>query len=179
MNNNFYLIDIAGYQTKLPFVNVADNVTVAFLNLHGKPQLTEHCALKLAELANDCDVILTAESKGLQLGHCVARNLGHQFYAVARKATKQYMKDGIFVVVKSITTENIQKLFLSYDDMQLLSGKKVAIIDDVISTGESLQALEELVQKSGGHTSQKLFVLAEGPTADRPDIKYLAKIPLF
>ncbi|MDR0695999.1 MAG: adenine phosphoribosyltransferase [Christensenellaceae bacterium] len=179
MEKGFYSVNIAGLDTQLPFVEVTDGVTVAFLNLHGKPNLTEHCALKLAELAKCCDVILTAESKGLQLGHCVARNLGHEFYAVARKAAKQYMRDGIFVTVKSMTTEKQQTLFLSAEDASLLAGKNVAIIDDVISTGDSLAALEELTSRAGGIVVEKLFVLAEGNAADRPDIKYLAKIPLF
>ncbi|MDR2267499.1 MAG: adenine phosphoribosyltransferase [Christensenellaceae bacterium] len=175
----FHVVNIAGMEVSLPLVEVAPGIRVAFLNLHGKPRLTEHCASKITELATDVDVILTAESKGFELAHCVARNLGHEAYAVARKATKQYMKEGIFVTVKTITTEIRQTLFLSKEDANLLKGKRVAIVDDVISTGESLAALEEITNKAGGTVAKRLFVLAEADAVKRKDIAYLAYIPLF
>ena len=114
--------------------------------------MTEHCARHVANLVDGAEVILTAESKGLQLAHCVARLLNHDFYAVARKSKKLYMQDGIEVTVQSITTKNIQTLYLSAHDVKLLKGKKVAIIDDVVSTGGRLLGMEELVKKAGrGH----------------------------
>ena len=124
--------------------------------------------------------MLTAESKGLQLAHVTARELGHKFYAVARKSKKLYMQDGIAIEYgSSITTGKPQELFLSKHDVDLIKGKKVAIVDDVISTGESLKGLEALVEKAGGIIHKKAFVLAEGDAADRTDIVYLAKIPLL
>ena len=124
-------------------------------------------------------MVLTAESKGLQLAHCVARNLGHDYYAVARKSKKLYMQDGIESEIKSITTAGNQHLYLSAHDMNLLKGKKVAIVDDVISTGGSLLGLEQLVEKAGGIVAYKAFVLAEGDAAKRDDVIYLATIPLL
>lgn len=172
-------LDIVGYHTELPILKIDNDISIAFFNLHGAQELTEHCAKHIAELVRGADVIITAESKGLQLAHCVARNLGHKFYAVARKSLKLYMQDGISVTVKSITTRNVQTLYLSHHDTELLREKNVAIIDDVISTGGSLQGLEALIEKAGGNIFAKAFVLAEGEAANRKDLKFLAKIPLL
>lgn len=175
-----FKVNIKGFNAELPVLTLPSGVKIAFFNLHGAPAMTEHCGKELAKLAKDCDVIITAESKGLQLAHVVARELGHEFYAVARKSKKLYMQDGISVSYgSSITTGKAQELFLSAHDVNILRGKKVAIVDDVISTGESLKGLEELVLKAGGIITEKLFVLAEGDAKDRPDVKYLATIPLL
>lgn len=179
MEQKVYTVDIAGYEAKLPIMSIGDDTEIAFFNLHGAQEMTEHCAKALVPLVKGADVIITAESKGLQLAHCVARELGHKMYAVARKAEKLYLQDGIKISIKSITTQRLQTLYLSAHDVNLIRGKKVAIIDDVISTGGSLDGLEALVEKAGGEIFVKAFVLAEGPAADRTDIKYLAKIPLF
>lgn len=175
----FYSIDICGKKMELPILPVSDTMNIAFFNLHGAQKVTEHCAKHIATIVEGAEVIITAESKGLQLAHCVARLLDHDFYAVARKSKKLYMQDGIDVTVQSITTKNIQTLYLSAHDVALLKGKKVAIIDDVVSTGGSLLGLEALIKKAGGEVFVKAFVLAEGPAADRDDIKYLASIPLL
>lgn len=175
----FYSVDICGEKVDLPILPISDKMSIAFFNLHGAQALTEHCAKHIAEITKGAEVIITAESKGLQLAHCVARLLNHNFYAVARKSQKLYMQDGISVTVQSITTKNIQTLYLSAHDVGLLKSKKVAIIDDVVSTGGSLLGLEELVKKAGGEVFAKAFVLAEGEAADRKDIKYLASIPLL
>ena len=116
----------------------------------------------------------------MQLCHVVARELGHKFYAVARKTKKLYMQDGISIEYESsITTGEPQKLYLSKHDVDLIKGKKVGIVDDVISTGASLKGLEALIEKAGGSVYKKAFVLAEGDAADRTDVIYLAKIPLL
>ncbi|HOO22651.1 MAG TPA: phosphoribosyltransferase family protein [Clostridia bacterium] len=175
----YFTVDICGRKVDLPILNIGENLNIAFFNLHGAQELTEYCAKHLAPLVSGCDVVLTAESKGLQLAHCVARELGQPNYAVARKSKKLYMQDGIAATVKSITTQNEQTLYLSYADVKLLQGKKVAIIDDVISTGGSLLGLEKLVEMSGGTIFKKAFVLAEGEAKDRGDIVYLATIPLI
>lgn len=176
----YYPIDIAGFETELPILTLPGGVGIAFFNLHGDNELTEHCGKKLAEKLTDCEVIITAESKGLQLAHCTSRELGQRFYAVARKSKKLYVQDGIEVTIEaSITTGKVQKLYLSKHDVDLLKGKKVAIVDDVVSTGASLSGLEALVEKAGGILHKKAFVLAEGEAANRKDILYLGVIPLL
>ena len=176
----YYTVDLQGYTADLPILSLPGGVSIAFFNLHGNSEMTEHCGKKLAELLTDCDVLITAESKGLQLTHCIARELGQKFYAGARKSKKLYMQDGIEVAIQSsITTGKAQKLYLSKHDADLLKGKKVGIVDDVVSTGASLLGLEALVKKAGGIIHKKAFVLAEAEAADRKDLVYLATIPLF
>lgn len=173
-------LDIVGYKTELPILPLPSGVNIAFFNLHGDTFLTRHCAKELAKRLGDCEVLITAESKGLQLTHCIAEELGMPFYAVARKSKKLYMQDGLDVVIdSSITTGKEQHLYLSRHDADLLKGKKVGIIDDVVSTGASLIGLEKLVNLAGGIITKKAFVLAEGEAANRDDIVYLAPIPLL
>ena len=180
MANEIFKVDICGYNAELPVLPLPSGIKIAFFNLHGNQKLTEHCGKELAKRLGDCDVLVTAESKGLQLTHVVARELGMPFYAVARKSKKLYMQDGIEITIKSsITTGNIQKLYLSKHDVDLLKDKKVGIVDDVVSTGASLEGLEEIVQKAGGTVHKKAFVLAEGDAAYRKDVIYLATIPLL
>ena len=180
MDNKVYTIDIKGYKAELPIMSISPTLDIAFFNLHGNQKLTEHCGKELAKLVTDCEVLITAESKGLQLCHVVARELGHDYYAVARKSKKLYMQDGIDVKIDaSITTGKEQHLYLSKHDADLLKGKKVGIIDDVVSTGASLQGLEDLVNLAGGIITKKAFVLAEADAADRKDVVYLGVIPVF
>ena len=142
--------------------------------------LTEHCGKELAKLLDGCEVLITAESKGLQLTHVVARELGMPYYAVCRKSKKLYMQDGIDVTMgSSITTGAEQHLYLSKHDVDLIKGKKVGIVDDVVSTGASLQGIEDVVKNAGGIVCKKAFVLAEDEAANRPDVVYLASIPLL
>ena len=175
-----YPVDIKGFKAELPILPLPSGISIAFFNLHGDNELTEHCGKALAKELKDCEVLITAESKGLQLTHCVARELGQRYYAVARKSKKLYMQDGIEITIESsITTGTEQKLYLSKHDVDLIKGKKVGIVDDVVSTGASLKGLEDLVQKAGGIIHKKAFVLAEADAADRTDVIYLATIPLF
>ncbi|HBF86872.1 MAG TPA: adenine phosphoribosyltransferase [Clostridiales bacterium] len=178
--SGFLTVDIAGFSADLPILPLPSGINIAFFNLHGDAELTEHCGKKIALLLKDCDVLITAESKGLQLTHVAARELGQRFYAVARKSKKLYMQDGIDVDYgSSITTGKPQKLYLSKHDADLIKGKKVGIVDDVVSTGESLKGLENIVKKAGGIVTKKVFVLAEGKAAERKDISFLAAIPLL
>ena len=180
MAQEVHKVDIKGYNAELPILPLPSGIKIAFFNLHGNSEMTEHCGRELAKHLGDCDVLVTAESKGLQLTHVVARELGQHYYAVARKSKKLYMQDGIEVTMKSsITTGTIQKLYLSAHDVNLLKGKKVGIVDDVLSTGASLEGLEEIVHKAGGIVHKKAFVLAEGDSAYRKDVIYLATIPLL
>ena len=177
---NTYSLDIKGYKTELPVLTLPSGVSICFFNLHGNVLMTEHCGKELAKELADCDVLITAESKGLQLTHCTARELGQRYYAVARKSKKLYMQDGIEVEIESsITTGKEQKLYLSKHDVDLIKGKKVGIVDDVVSTGASLKGLEALVEKAGGIIHKKAFVLAEADAKDRTDVIYLATIPIF
>lgn len=175
----FYTVDIKGYQTDLPVLPLPNGISICFFNLHGNVEMTEHCGKELAKLLGGCDVILTAESKGLQLSHVIARELKQDYYAVCRKTKKLYMQDGIEATVQSITTGGEQTLYLSKHDADLLEGKKVAIVDDVVSTGGSLRGLEKIVELAGGIIYKKAFVLAEGAAKDRDDIVYLATIPVI
>lgn len=180
MENDILKVDIEGYTAELPILPLPSGIKIAFFNLHGNQELTEHCGKALAKRLADCDVLVTAESKGLQLTHVVARELGMPYYAVARKSKKLYMQDGIDVTIESsITTGREQKLYLSRHDVDLIKGKKVGIVDDVVSTGASLSGLEALVEKAGGILCKKAFVLAEGGAANRPDVVYLNTIPVF
>ena len=178
--NKFYSLNIKGFKTDLPILDIGGGINIAFFNLHGNQALTEHCGKELAKYLTDCDVVITAESKGLQLAHVVARELGHDYYAVARKSKKLYMQDGIEVLIESsITTGTEQRLYLSKHDVDLIKSKKVAIVDDVVSTGASLKGLEDLVTKAGAIVYKKAFVLAEGDASKRQDIIYLDTIPLL
>jgi len=180
MNDDVFNVNIAGYPATLPVMPLPSGIKIAFFNLHGNQELTEHCGKALAKHLADCEVLITAESKGLQLTHVVSRELNMRYYAVARKSKKLYMQDGIDVTIKSsITTGAIQKLYLSKHDVDILKGKKVGIVDDVVSTGASLEGLEEIVQKAGGTVHKKAFVLAEGDAAYRKDVAYLATIPIL
>ncbi len=177
----YYTVDIKGFEAKLPILTLPSGLGIAFFNLHGDSELTEHCGKELAKYLSDCDVLITAESKGLQLTHCVARELGQRYYAVARKSKKLYMQDGIDITIQSsITTGVPQKMYLSKHDIDLIKGKKVGIVDDVVSSGASLLGLEDLVEKAGGIVYKKAFVLAEDEAAiSRKDVYYLASIPVF
>ena len=176
----FYEVDIKGMKAQLPIIKLSDTLSIAFFNLHGNPFLTEHCGKELAKFADGCDVLITAESKGLQLCHVVARELNMPYYAVARKSKKLYMVDGLSLSYgSSITTGKKQEFYLSKHDAELLKGKKVGIVDDVISTGESLKGLEDLVNLAGGIVYKRLFVLAEGDAKNTDGVNYLATIPLF
>lgn len=179
--DKFYTVDIDGRKEDLPILPLPSGVNICFFNLHGNVGLTEHCAAALAKKIKpyNPEMLITAESKGLQLTHCIARDMGFENYAVARKNKKLYMQDGIDVEAKTITTGEIQHLYLSAHDVDLLKGKRVAIIDDVISTGAANAALEHLVKVAGGNVVCRAFVLAEGDAKDRPNIEYLAAIPLL
>lgn len=178
--DNFYRVNINGYEEDLPILPLPSGIKIAFFNLHGNQKLTEHCGKELAKLISDAEVIITAESKGLQLAHVVARELNMPYYAVARKSKKLYMQDGIEVSYgASITTGKPQELFLSKHDVDLIKGKKVAIVDDVISTGASLEGLTAIVEKAGGIVYKKAFVLAEGESKNLKDVIYLATIPIL
>ena len=141
--------------------------------------MTTACATELLKKAPEYDYIVTAESKGIPIAHEMARLAGNQKYFLARKRPKLYMTGVFEVTVRSITTEGEQKLYLDTADAEMMRGKRILIVDDVISTGESLRALEELVDKTGGIIAGKMCILAEGDAGKREDIIYLEPLPMF
>lgn len=173
-----YKLTVAGLTRELPICPLNDKLDIAAFIMFSDVELTVACAKELAEKCPECDVILTAESKGIPLAYEMARQLGIP-YVVARKSVKLYMKNPISVTVKSITTAAEQTLYLSEDKAEMLRGKRVLIADDVISTGESLKALERLTETAGGNICCEAAVLAEGDAADRDNIVFLEKLPLF
>ena len=175
----FYHMRIAGLERDLPICPVNDNLSIAGFVIFGDPELTVACAKELLARAPEYDYIITAEAKGIPLAHEMARQAGNQKYILARKGPKLYMRDIVGVSVHSITTAKEQKLYLDGADAALMKGKKILIVDDVISTGESLHALEALVEKAGGIICGRMAILAEGDAQERKDLIYLEKLPLF
>ena len=174
-----YKMKVAGLERELPICRVTDNLYIAGFVIFGDQELTVACARELLAKAPAYDYIITAEAKGIPLAHEMARQSGASKYFLARKAPKLYMTGVFESTVKSITTAKEQKLYLDVADAELMKGKKILIVDDVISTGESLAALETLVEKAGGIIAGRMAVLAEGDAQDREDIIYLEKLPLF
>lgn len=176
-----YPMDVAGLHRELPICKVHDTLSIGAFIVFGDAELTVACARDLLALVepDSYDYILTAEAKSIPLIHEMARQSGAKQYLLARKGTKVYLTNAISVEVTSITTQREQKLYLSGADAALMAGKRILIMDDVISTGESLIAMEKLVELAGGIVSDRIAVLAEGDAADRTDIKFLNKLPLF
>lgn len=175
----YYKMNIAGLERALPICRVTDELYIAGFVIFGDPELTTACAKKLLENAPEYDYMITAEAKGIPLVHEMARLQGNQRYILARKGPKLYMTDILSSTVKSITTAKEQTLYLDGTDAQRMNGKRVLIVDDVISTGESLRALEALVEKAGGNVVGKMCILAEGDAISRDDLYYIEELPLF
>ena len=175
----YYRMKVAGLERDLPICPVNENLYIAGFVIFGDPELTVACARDLLAKAPEYDYIITAEAKGIPLAHEMARQAGNERYILARKATKLYMRDVFEVSVRSITTNREQHLYLDGADAELIKGKNILIVDDVISTGESLAALEALVNKAGGNICGRMAILAEGDAQDRDDLIYLEKLPLF
>ncbi len=175
----FHTMNIAGLDRDLPICKVTDDLYIAGFVIFGDQELTVACAKALLEKAPEYDYIITAEAKGIPLAHEMARQTGAKKYFLARKAPKLYMSGVFSVSVKSITTAKEQTLYLDTADAELMKGKKILLVDDVISTGESLRALEALVEKAGGVIAGRMAILAEGDAQERPDLIYLEKLPLF
>ena len=175
----YYRMNVAGLERDLPICPVNENLYIAGFVIFGDQELTVACARELLKRAPEYDYIITAEAKGIPLAHEMARQANDAKYILARKGPKLYMRDIFSVTVNSITTAKEQKLYLDGADAQLMKGKKILIVDDVISTGESLKALEALVEKAGGEICGRMAILAEGDAIDREDLIYLEPLPLF
>ncbi len=175
----YYSMNIAGLSRDLPLCPLNDELYIAAFVMFGDVELTVKCAEALCAIAPEHDLIITAESKGIPLAYEMSRYLGGQRYVLARKSPKLYMRDIIKHETKSITTAAVQTLYLDGYDAEYMKDKRVLIVDDVISTGASLESLESLVLRAGGKIVGKMAVLAEGDAAGRDDIIFLEKLPLF
>ena len=175
-----YTMEIAGLKRDLPLCKVSDDLYIGAFICFGDAEITVACARELLKLvpAESYDYLFTAEAKSIPLIHEMARQSGAKKYFIARKGAKVYMPDPIHVEDQSITTAGVQKLYLGRDDADLIRGKRILIVDDVISTGGSLIAMEKLIQMAGGTVAGKAAVLAEGRAAQRTDIQFLGVLPL-
>ena len=174
-----YEIDIAGLKRELPICRVTDDLYIGAFVMFGDVELTVHCAEQLLKLAPEYDYLIAPEAKAIPLLYEMARQSGAEKYFLARKVAKAYMSGVFEVNVKSITTEAVQRLIIDSADAEQIRGKRMLILDDVISTGESLHAMEELVTAAGGIVAGRMAVLAEGDAIERDDIIVLAPLPLF
>jgi adenine phosphoribosyltransferase len=179
MERKYYKMNLAGLPRELPLCPLNDKLMIGAFVIFGDPELTTACAKALLDRAPAYDYLITAEAKGIPLVHEMARLAGNQRYMLARKKPKLYMTGVFESTVRSITTEGEQKLYLDTMEADMMRGKRILIVDDVISTGESLRALEVLVEKAGGIICGKMAILAEGDAQAREDLIYLEKLPLF
>ncbi len=176
---DYYDLHVAGLERRLPLCRVNDQLYIGAFVIFGDVELTTACARDLLKIAPEHDILITAESKGIPLVYEMARQHGENRYLIARKKPKLYMRNIFSTEVTSITTENRQMLCIDQDDADAMRGKRVLIVDDVISTGESLKAVEKLVEQAGGIIVGRMAILAEGPAKDRSDILFLEPLPLF
>lgn len=175
----YYEMTIAGLKRQLPLCKITDDLYIGAFIMFSDVEITKACARELLKSAPEFDVIITAESKGIPLAYEMARQAGTNDYVVARKGAKLYMDNVITTEVNSITTDHIQTLCLGQKEADMMHGKRILIVDDVISTGESLLSLEALVKQTGGNIVGRMTVLAEGDAAERDDIIFLEKLPVF
>ena len=175
----FYEMQVAGLTRRLPLFRVNEDLNIAAFVMFGDVELTERCAAALLEKAPQFDVLVTAESKGIMLLYEMAKQSGHNYYVVMRKEAKLYMNDVLTTEVDSITTDHRQTLCMGGDDVEAVRGKRVLLVDDVISTGETLAAMEKLIRTAGGEIAGRMAVLAEGDAIGREDIICLETLPVF
>ena len=174
-----YTLHVAGLTRELPIIKLSYDLSIASFVILGDTEIVKKTAPMIAKKLPEVDLIVTAEAKGIPLAYEISKVLNLNEYVVARKSVKAYMEEPIEVEVNSITTTNSQKLYLNNQDAKKIKGKRVALVDDVISTGQSLKALERLVEKAGGKVLAKAAILAEGDAKDRKDIIFLEALPTF
>lgn len=176
---NYYELQVAGLKRKLPIIRISDALSIASFVILGDAELVIRAAQELSKVIPEVDYLITAEAKGIPLVQELAHVLGMNRYFVARKSIKPYMNEPFVTEVYSITTQAKQILCLEKEESERIKGKRILIVDDVISTGDSIHAMESLVKKAGGKVAGKAAILAEGDSADRSDIIFLEKLPVF
>ena len=176
---NVYKLKVAGLERDLPICGISDTLSIAAFVLFGDVELTVAAAEQLLLVAPPHDILITAEAKGIPLVFEMARQSGESDYIVARKGVKLYMKEVFEVELQSITTQKKQNLYIDAAEAARMKGKRVLIVDDVISTGESLRAVEKLVKEAGGAVAGRMAILAEGDAKYRDDIICLQYLPLI
>ena len=174
-----YTLHVAGLTRELPVIKLSYDLSIASFVILGDTEIVRKTAPIIAKKLPEVDFIVTAEAKGIPLAYEISKILNLNEYIVARKSIKAYMEEPIEFEVNSITTTNSQKLYLNNQDAKKIKGKRIALVDDVISTGQSLKALERLVEKAGGKVLAKAAILAEGDAKDRKDIIFLEALPTF
>ena len=174
-----YTLHVAGLTRELPIIKLSYDLSIASFVILGDTEIVRKTAPIIAKKLPEVDLIVTAEAKGIPLAYEISKVLNLNEYVVARKSVKAYMEESIEVEVNSITTTNSQKLYLNNRDAKKIKGKRIALVDDVISTGQSLKALERLVEKAGGKVLAKAAILAEGDAKDRKNIIFLEALPTF
>mgnify|MGYP003086873440 FL=1 len=174
-----YTLHVAGLTRELPIIKLSYDLSIASFVILGDTEIVRKTAPIIAKKLPEVDFIVTAEAKGIPLAYEISRILNLNEYVVARKSIKAYMEEPIEVEINSITTTNSQKLYLNNRDAKKIKGQRIALVDDVISTGQSLKALERLVEKAGGKVLAKAAILAEGDAKDRKDIVFLEALPTF
>jgi len=176
---SYYTLNVAGLERRLQICRISEDLSIAAFVLFGDVEMTVAAAECLLKVAPPHDILITAEAKGIPLVHEMARQNCETSYIVARKVVKLYMKDVFSVELRSITTDKKQNLFIDAAEAAQIRGKRVLIVDDVISTGESLRAVEKLVKEADGIIVGKMAILAEGDAKYRDDIIYLEHLPLL
>lgn len=173
----YYELEVRGFRRKLPLVQVSPDTWIAYFDSLGDKEFIDHCAKELYKHLLTCDVLMTTESKGIALVHELANMLNHKFYVVCRKEIKPFMHDPIFVSYKPITSSKELVLCIDGRYKEKIAGKRVGIIDDIVSTGETLSAMERIVTRAGGTVEKKAAILLEG--SERNDVVYLGILPIF
>ncbi len=175
-----YAVDLAGVHRELPLFEVAPGVRIAVLNILGDTALVEACAQALAQRLSTTafDLIVTPEAKSIPLAHALARVTGRG-YIVLRKAYKVYMGETVQTETVSITTGVPQTLYLDEKDRELITGKRVVLVDDVVSTGSTLEGMRALMAKAGATVAAEAAVFTEGDPARWKSIIALGHLPVF
>lgn len=179
MEQKYYRMTVAGCERALPLCPLNEDLMIAGFVIFGDPELTTACAKALLEKAPPYDYMISAEAKGIPLVHEMARLAGNQRYFLARKSPKLYMTGVFDSCVRSITTDGEQHLYMDIADAEMIRGKRILLVDDVVSMGGSLMAMEQLVLRAGGEIAGKMTILAEGDAIKRDDLIYLEPLPLF
>ena len=171
--------ELLGIKRKLPFVKVKGRLSLASFVVISDTELVQAAAPELVKRLPEVDLLMTAEAKGIILAYEMSRLMGMKDFIVARKSYKPYMQNALSHTLNSVTTQKQQTLWLDGHDVERIRGKRVAIIDDVFATGESLAAIEALAKDAGANVVARAAILAELESVDRPDLIYLKEHYVF